>query len=83
MVEGITKQQLVDCDNSHLFELMREIFKDYSEIKRGLDTSCYEDRLLYAVLNESIPSVTSAVLSGKKLPRIIHKSKELEWKGTE
>lgn len=83
VVEGKTKKQLVDSDNSFLFGLMSEIFNDYSEIKKGLDTSCYEDRLLYAVLNESIPSVTLAVLAGKKIPKIIHKSKELEWKGME
>lgn len=83
VIEGITKRQMVDRENAYLFRLLREIFKDYSDIKRGLDTLCYEDCLLYAVLNESIPSVTSAVLADKKLPRIIHKSKELEWKGIE
>lgn len=83
VVDGISKRQLIDRDHSYLFGLMRELFRDYSEIKRGLDSSCYEDCLLYAVLNESIPSVTSAVLADKKLPSIIHKSKELEWKGIE
>ena len=83
VVDGISKNQLINKNNKELFEILREIFKDYSEIKRKLDISCSEDFLLYAVLNESIPSVTSSVLSNKKLPKIIHKSKELEWKGAE
>lgn len=83
VIDGISKNQLINKDNAELFEIMREIFKDYSDIKKKLDVSCSEDFLLYAVLNESIPSVTSSVLSNKKLPQIMHKSKELEWKGAE
>ncbi len=80
VVEGVSKSQMVNCDNSYLFELMQEIFKDYPKIKKGLDCSCSEDRLLYAVLNESIPSVTSRVLSDRQLPRLLHRKTGLEWK---
>lgn len=83
VVEGMSKEQIVNKYNRYLFGLLGEIFKDYQKIKRGLDLSCSEDCLLYAVLNESIPSVTSLVLSDKKLPQIIHRKKELEWKETE
>lgn len=80
VVEGVSKAQMVNCDNSYLFGLMREIFKDYPRMKKELDCSCSEDRLLYAVLNESIPNVTSQVLSDRKLPRLLHRKTGLEWK---
>ena len=83
VLKGISKQQMVNRDNSYLFGVLREIFKDYNKIKRGLDLSCSEDCLLYAVLNESIPSVTSMILSDRKLPQIVHRKNELEWKEAE
>lgn len=80
IVEGVSKRYLVNKDNSYLFGVLREIFKDYPNIKKGLDSACSEDCLLYAVLNNAIPSMTLMVLLNKNIPRIVHKKKELEWK---
>lgn len=80
VIEGISKYQMINKDNTYLFGVLREIFKDYQKIKKGLNLSCDEDCLLYAVLNESIPNVTSSILSGRRLPQIMHRKKELEWK---
>ncbi len=80
VIEGISKYQMINKDNTYLFGILREIFKDYQKIKKELTLSCDEDCLLYAVLNESIPNVTSSILSGKRLPQIRHRKKELEWK---
>lgn len=78
--KDISKYQMINKDNTYLFEVLREIFKDYHKIKKGLNLSCDEDCLLYAVINESIPNVTSSILSGRRLPQIMHRKKELEWK---
>ena len=83
VVEGVSKSEMVNSDNLYLYGLMNEIFRDYHRIKCGLDLSCSEDCLLYAVINESIPSVTSIVLSDRKLPTIMYGKKNLEWRETE
>lgn len=83
VIDGISKSQMINKQNSALYELLREIFKDFNDIKKGFDLNCSEDCLLYAVLNESIPSITSLVLADKKLPQILHRKKELEWKEVE
>lgn len=80
VIKGVSKSEFINVKNGYLFEIMREIFKDYSIIKSKLNLSYSEDRLLYSLINESIPSVTSLVLSSTKLPQIIHTKKELEWR---
>jgi hypothetical protein len=80
VVEGITKRELIDKNHTYLFGILKEIFRDYGEIKESMDLNCSEDCLLYAVINESIPNVTSMVLSDRKLPQLLHTKKEMEWK---
>lgn len=79
LMEGISKAQLINIEHECLFEIMREIFKNYRHIKTSLDLNCPEDCLLYAVINEAIPSMTSLVLSDRKKPQILHRKRELEW----
>lgn len=80
IIEGVTKRELVDRKHDYIFGILKEIFFDYTEIKDGLDLNQPEDRLLYAIVNESIPNVTSLVLADRKLPQLIHIKKEMEWK---
>lgn len=80
IIKGLTKSQMINKEHDKLFSYMKELFKEFQDIKNSLDLSCVEDRLLYSVSNESIPSVTSLVLKDKQLPKIIHKRKEIEWK---
>lgn len=80
VIEGVSKRDLIDKNHVYLFSLLKEIFKDYEEIKDSMNLNCSEDCLLYAVINESIPNVTSMVLSNRKLPQLLHTKKEMEWK---
>lgn len=80
IIKGLTKSQMINKEHDKLFSYLKELFKDFRNIKNSLDLNCVEDRLLYSVLNESIPSVTSLVLKDKQLPKIMHRKKEFEWK---
>lgn len=80
VIEGISKRELIDKKHDYIFGILKEIFYDYEEIKASMDLNCSEDCLLYAVINESIPNVTSMILSDRKLPQLLHTKKDMEWK---
>lgn len=76
---SISKTDLINKEHNVLFEYLKELFAEFENIKQTMDLANSEDRLLYAVLNESIPVVTTSVLTGRDLPQIAHRKKELEW----
>lgn len=80
VISSITKTEMVCQQHEKLFEYLHNLFIDFQEIKKNFDFNCVEDRILYAVINESIPNVTSLVLSNRRLPQIAHRKKEFEWK---
>lgn len=76
---SIGKTDLINKEHNVLFGYLKELFAEFENIKQMMDLANSEDRLLYAVLNESIPVVTTSVLTGRDLPQIAHRKKELEW----
>lgn len=79
IIEGVDKAAYINYQHERLFRYLADLFSPFDDIKRKLDRDCVEDRLLYSLLNESIPNVTSLVLSNRELPRILHRKKTLEW----
>lgn len=80
ITNNLTKKELIYKHHQKLFMYFQDLFCDFNKIKQAFNLDCVEDRLLYAVVNESIPSVTSLILTNRKLPEFLHRKKELEWK---
>ena len=83
IIEGVSKSEYINKNNGSLLKILSDLFKDFDSIKKNFDMTCYEECLLYAVLNESIPSVTSLILSEKGLPKLLHTSKGMEWRDSD
>ncbi len=59
---------------------LKYIFKEFSDIKDMLGNS-YEDKILYGLLDNAIPSVTCSVLKQQELPKLLHLKKDTVWTG--
>ena len=79
IIKNVSKMDMILRCHSKLFNYLRELFKDFEKIKETFNMDCVEDRLLYAVVNESVPNVTSLVMSNRGLPQLRHIKKEVEW----
>lgn len=74
VIQGIDKSTFTNLYHEKLFYYLDCLLGEFSSIKKELDTSVLENRILYSILNETIPSITLQVIMDKKLPQIGHRN---------
>ena len=80
VIEGVSKLEYVNTKQNILSVYIETLLYDFDRLKKQLNRSSVEGSILFAVLNETIPSMTLRVMAGRKLPKLDHTNKkDLKW----
>lgn len=80
VLEGISKSEYVNSHHNFLKDSLKVILKDLDTTKSSLPKETDEEKILFSILNETIPAVTVRVINNQKLPDMIHRNKKtMEW----
>ena len=80
VIEGISKLDYINTKQSILSSYIETLMCEFDEIKRTLARDGVEGKILFSIINETIPSMTLRVMMDRKLPKLDHTNKkEMKW----
>lgn len=79
VIPDVNKELMINQYHTELFETLRQIMMPINIVRQKFRIECLEDYLLYAILSESIPTMTMRVMMGRNLPKFQHGRKQIEW----
>lgn len=80
VINGITKLEYINSKQEILSKYIETLLRDFDAIKSKLNRDRTEDKILFSILNETIPSMTFRVMTNQRLPKLHHTDKNnLKW----
>jgi len=70
---------------THIGEIsqtLSDLYRHHSALCTGLEDGSRESRILQSILTDSIPAITASVLTGSKLPTLLHRQKGTVWRAS-
>lgn len=77
---GINKEQYINRHITTISNYLKKLMSNFEKVKADMDIATTEYRILYSIINDTIPSVTFRVLSDIELPKLLHRKKHMEWR---
>lgn len=80
VIDGVSKLEYINTRQSVLSKYIETLMLDFDKIKSELDRGSVEGKILFSIINETIPSMTLRVMTNQKLPKLDHMNKrEVKW----
>lgn len=81
VIPGVNYNEYVNLHTNEIQIIISDLYKNFSTIISHFDFQDEETRILVGLIQNTIPSVTSRILCGKRLPSLLHKKNGNVWKG--
>ncbi len=81
VIPGVNYNEYVNLHTNEIQIIISDLYKNFSTIISHFDSKDEETRILVGLIHNTIPSVTSRILCGKRLPSLLHKKNGNVWKG--
>lgn len=63
-----------------LSQILTSLYRHHSDLCAALEDGTRESQILQSILTDSIPAVTASVLTGSKLPTLLHRQQGTVWR---